>query len=46
MDVAKFFHELPVIPNIEIVVTFLPEVLRLADQSPGYSLLERFQRVG
>jgi hypothetical protein len=39
MNIPKFLHELPMIPDIEIVVTLLPEVLRLADQSPGHTLL-------
>ena len=40
MNIAKLFHELTIIPNIEIVVALLPEVLGLADQSPRNSLLE------
>jgi hypothetical protein len=27
MDVPQLFHELPVIPNIEIVVSLLPKVV-------------------
>ena len=45
MNVAQLLHELPVISNVEIVVTFLPKVLGIPDQSPRYSLLQRFQRV-
>jgi len=46
MNVSKFFHELRFIPNIEIVVALLPEMLSLADQSPRYSLFQRLYRVG
>ena len=45
MNVAQLLHELPVISNVEIVVTFLPKVLGIPDQSPRYSLLQRFQRL-
>jgi len=40
MDVSQFFHELRMIPNIEIVIALLPEVLGFADQPPRDSLLQ------
>jgi hypothetical protein len=46
MNISKFFRKLRFIPNIEIIVALLPEMFRLADQSPRYSLLQRLYRVG
>jgi len=46
MNIAQFFHKLRVIPNIEIVVPFLPEMIRIANQAPRYSLLQRLPRIG
>ncbi len=46
MNISKFFHKLRFIPNIEIVVALLPEMLGFTDQSPRYSLLQRLDRVG
>ena len=46
MNVAKLLNELHVITNVEIVVPFLPEMLRIADQPPRHALLQRFQRCG
>jgi len=46
MNVAQLFHKLRVISNIEIVVPLLPEMLRIANQTPRYALLQRFQRIG
>ena len=40
MNVSKFFHKLAMIPDVEVVVALLPEVLGFADQSPRNSLLE------
>jgi hypothetical protein len=45
MDIAELFHELRFITDIEIVVTLLPKMLGLADQTPRYSLLERLERI-
>ena len=38
MNVAELFNELWIVSNIEVVVTLLPEVLSIADQSASYSL--------
>src|ERR1700692_3233349 len=46
MNIAQLFHKLRVIANIEIVVPPLPEILRIANQTPRYSLLQRLQRIG
>src|ERR1700692_694698 len=46
MNIAQLFHKLRVISNIEIVVPLLPEMLRFANQTPRYSLLQRLQRIG
>ena len=46
MNIAKLFHELPMVPDVEIVVAFLPEVFRLANQPPRHSLLERLDGIG
>ncbi len=46
MNVAKLLHKLRVISNVEIVVPLLPEMLRIANQTPRYSLLQRLQRIG
>ncbi len=44
VDVIEFLHPLSVVSNIEIVIASLPEVFRIADQPPRYSLLQRLQR--
>jgi len=41
MNVSKFFHELPMISYVEVVIAWLPEVLGPADPPPRHSLLER-----
>ena len=46
MNIAKLLHKLRVISNVEIVVPLLPEMLRIANQAPRYSLLQRLQRIG
>ncbi len=46
MDIAKLFHELLMIPNVEIVVALLPKVFRFANQSPRHPLLQGLQRLG
>src|SRR4030088_1547338 len=46
MNVAQLFHKLRIIANVEIVVPLLPEMLRIANQMPRYSLLQRLQRIG
>ncbi len=46
MNVAQLLHKLRVISNVEIVVPLLPEMLRIANQAPRYSLLQRLQRIG
>jgi hypothetical protein len=35
VNVAQFLDELWMIANVEIVITFLPEMLGAADQPPG-----------
>src|SRR5260370_4145583 len=45
MNIAQLFHKLRVISNVEIVVPLLPEMLRIANQTPRYSLLQRLQRI-
>jgi len=35
-----------VISNVEIVVPLLPEMIRVANQTPRYSLLQRLQSIG
>jgi len=39
MDITKLFHELGMIPDVEVVVALLPEVLGLANQAPRHTLL-------
>jgi len=34
-----------VISNVEIVIPLLPEMIRIANQTPRYSLIQRLQRV-
>ena len=46
MKIAQLFHKLRVISNVEIVVSLLPEMLRIANQTPRYSLLQRLHRIG
>src|SRR5438132_12785576 len=46
MNIAKLFYKLLVISNVEIVVPLLPEMLRIANQTPRHSLLQRLQRIG
>ena len=46
MNIAKLLHKLRIISNVEIVVPLLPEMLRIANQTPRYSLLQRLQRIG
>ena len=41
VDVAKFLHKLLDIAHVEIVVTLLPEVRGLADQSARNTLFQR-----
>ena len=46
MNIAQLFYKLRVISNVEIVVPLLPEMIRFANQTPRYSLLQRLQRIG
>jgi hypothetical protein len=39
MNVTQLLHKLWVISNVKIVVTLLPEMIRIANQTPRYSLL-------
>ena len=45
MNVPKLLHKLRVVANIEIVVPLLPEMLRIANQTPRYSLLQGLQPI-
>ena len=46
MNVTQLLHKLRIISNIEIVVSLLPEMLRIPNQSPRHSLLQRLQCIG
>jgi hypothetical protein len=46
MDVAKLFHELFVIPNVEIVIALLSKVFCVTDQAPRRALIQGLQRLG
>jgi hypothetical protein len=46
MNVAQLLHKLRVVTNVDIVVAFLPEMLRVANSTPRYSLLQRLQAIG
>jgi len=43
MKIAQLFHKLRVISNVEIVVPLLPEMLRIANQTPRYNACFRTQ---
>src|SRR5438552_12953485 len=45
-EYSAAFHKLRTISNVEIVVPLLPEMIRIANQTPRYSLLQRLQRIG
>ena len=46
MNIAQLLDKFVVLPDIEIVIAFLPEVLGLADEPAGDSLLEGLNRNG
>jgi len=46
MNVTQLLQKLRVISNVEIVIPLLPEMIRIANQTPRYSLLQRLQRIG
>ena len=47
VDVVQFLPALVIVTNIEVVVTFLPEVIAaFADQASRNSLFQRLQRCG
>jgi hypothetical protein len=46
MDIAQLFNMLVVVANVEVIISRLPEMQRVADQSSGYSLLQGFDCVG
>ncbi len=46
MKVAQLLHKLRVISDVEVVVPLLPEMIRIANQAPRYSLLQGLQRIG
>jgi len=39
-DPTQLLHKLPVISDVEVVITLLPEMLGLADESAQYALLQ------
>jgi hypothetical protein len=45
MYVVQFLYKLRMIANVEIVVTLLPEMFGVPDQTPRHSLLQRLERV-
>jgi len=45
MNIAQLFHKLRIISSVEIVVPLLPEMIRIANQTPRYSLLQPLQRI-
>jgi hypothetical protein len=46
MNISTFFYQLTFVADIEIIIAFLPEMLRLGNQSPRSTPLQRFKRVG
>ena len=46
VNISQLLHKLVIVPDIEIVITLLPEVFCFADQSPRDTLLERFDGMG
>jgi len=46
VNVVNFLYKLLMIANVEVVVAFLPELLRFSDQAPCDSLLQRLHGVG
>jgi hypothetical protein len=46
MNVTQFFHELGIATYIVVVISLLPEMFGIADQPPGYALLQRLHRFG
>jgi hypothetical protein len=46
MNISQLLHELSMIPNVEVVVALLPEVLGFANQPPRNSLLEGLDGIG
>src|SRR5439155_20535496 len=45
MNVAQLFDELRMIPNIEIVISLLPEMLGIANQAPRHPLFQGLERI-
>ena len=45
MNITKLRDELPVVTDIEIVITFLPEMRGVADQPARHALLQRLESV-
>ncbi len=46
MDITTLLHKLAVVPNVEIVITLLPEMLGVADQTSRYTLFQRLKGIG
>lgn len=46
MDIPTLLHELFIVPDIEIVIALLPEMLGGADQASRHALLQRFEGIG
>ena len=45
MTIPQLLHELPLVSDIEIVISLLPEVFAVADQPPRHALLQRLDRI-
>ena len=46
MNVAQLLNKLIVCPNVEIVISLLPEMRGLSNQPPRYALFQRLDRIG
>jgi hypothetical protein len=46
VDITQLFNMLLIVANVEVIISRLPEMQRVADQSTLYSLLQRFDCVG
>jgi hypothetical protein len=40
MNISQLLYKLTLIADIEIIIAFLPEMLRLSNQSARYALLQ------
>jgi|SRR5579859_2152742 len=46
MNVVELFYKPRMIANVEVVITLLPEMVGVSDQTACYSLFQRFEGVG